>query len=476
MRNFELNTIILLYPRVFIFIVLLFRFELKIKNKIRKPFWFRYKVQCAYSKLDLKRNKKKEHGIMNNAIKYNIDIDELISKIKILANIELDDSEQISRTSLSSGDIAARKQIIKWMKIAGLSVGIDKIGNIFGMRKGEKNLPPVMFGSHIDTVINAGKYDGVYGVIAGLEVINTLNKYNIETKRPLCLSVFTNEEGIRYTPDMLGSLVYVGGISVEDAHKIRGIDGTVLGKELKNNNFLGDLKCGSIKPYAFIELHVEQGPILDNEKINIGAVENLLGISWQEITIHGQANHAGTTPMNVRFDAGLAASKINCFVRKIAVDIGGQQRSTVGCMKYRPDVINVIPEKVTMTVDLRNDCNVLLMKAEKMLDDYIGDISKNNSIEIIQKQLVRFDPVIYDSNIVDIIETIAKELGLTTKRMTSGAGHDAQMMSRICPSAMIFVPSVNGISHNPDEYTTKKDLLAGVNVLAETVLKLTNRS
>ena len=403
-----------------------------------------------------------------------ININEVVDKLNTLANIGKNKSGHVSRTALSKADIAARKQIIDWMNDAGLDVKIDEIGNIFGIRKGKKDISPVMFGSHIDTVINAGKFDGCFGVIAGLEVINTFNKFNIETKRPMALAVFTNEEGIRYTPDMLGSFVYVNGMTVEAAHKIKGIDNSILGDELKKNGFLGDLKCGSIKPHAFIELHVEQGPILDSTNTNIGAVEKLLGISWQEIKITGQANHAGTTPINLRYDAGLTASKINCYVRKIAEDIGGEQRATVGCTKYYPDVINVIPEKVIMTVDLRNDNNESLLEAEKMLDDYIVELKKEFSVEISQERLARFNPVIYDSNIVKTIEDSAIELGFTTKRMTSGAGHDAQMMSRICPAAMIFVPSIDGISHNPEEFTKEEDLLAGVNVLSDVVLKLTN--
>ena len=401
-----------------------------------------------------------------------IDLQELKNKIDFLANLQKDN---ISRTALSSADIKARKQLISWMKKAGLEVKIDEIGNIFGIRAGINiDLNPVMFGSHIDTVINAGKFDGVYGVISGLEIINCLNKNNISTERSLVLGIFTNEEGARYIPDMMGSLVYVEGLNIEDAYKIRGVDETILGEELKKTDFAGDMKCGSIKPSAFIELHVEQGPILDKENIEIGVVENLLGISWQEITIFGQANHAGTTPMNMRYDAGLAAAEVNCFTRKLANEIGGQQRATIGSMKYYPNVINVIPEKVSMTVDLRNDNNDLLLRAEKMLDDFIINLQGKMNIKIAQKRLARFEPVVYNTEIANLINTSAKELELTTKRMTSGAGHDAQMMSRICPTAMIFVPSQDGISHNPDEFTKDKDLLNGANVLLKTILKLSS--
>jgi beta-ureidopropionase / N-carbamoyl-L-amino-acid hydrolase len=408
-------------------------------------------------------------------MRYIIDINEILNKIEIVANITKNEHCKISRTALSVGDIAARKQIITWMNDAGLKVEVDEIGNIFGTRKGKKDLAPIMFGSHIDTVKNAGKYDGVYGVIAGLELINCFNKFGIETNHPLVLGVFTNEEGIRYTPDMLGSLVYAGGMPVEEAYVIEGIDGSIFGEELKRTGFLGKLKCGSIKPCAFIELHVEQGPILDSENIAIGVVEHLLGISWQEITINGQANHAGTTPMSMRKDAGYIASKINCFVHKIADDLGGEQRATIGKMNYYPDVINVIPEKVVMSVDLRNDSNELLINAETMLNDFIKEISVENNMQIIQKRLARFEPVTYDSGIADIINRSAVNLGYSTKRMTSGAGHDAQMMSRICPAAMIFIPSINGISHNPEEMSKKEDLLAGVEVLAESVLNISNQ-
>lgn len=363
---------------------------------------------------------------------------------------------------------------IDYMKEAGLEVVIDRIGNIFGIWSSpdNENKDPVVVGSHIDTVINAGIYDGSYGVISGIELIKVLKEQEFTPLRPIAVAAFTNEEGVRYQPDMMGSLVYSGNFSVDEAIKTVGTDGTVLGEELEKIGYAGTKEPGFLQPHAYVELHVEQGPILDNINKPIGAVENLQGISWQEITIEGEANHAGTTPMAMRKDAGQAAARVITFLQDRANNSKGNTVATVGCIDFKPDAINVIPSSATFTVDLRDANEERLKKEESALKDYLKELAATECVKISSERLVRFEPVIFDKNIVKLVESAANKRGLKSKQITSGAGHDAQMMARICPAAMIFVPSIDGISHNPKEFTREGDLMAGSNVLLDVVAKL----
>ena len=353
-----------------------------------------------------------------------------------------------------------------------LEVRVDRVGNIFGLRKGRQDLPPVMTGSHIDTVATGGRLDGNYGVLAGLEVVQTLNEAAVTTQRPLVVAVFMNEEGVRYQPDMLGSLVYAGGLSVEEAHAVKGIDGSTLGPELERIGYAGDMQPGAIVPKAFVELHIEQGPILDAEGESLAAVSHLQGISWQEVTIQGVSNHAGTTPMRLRRDAGYAAGRLLCFVHDLAKDLGGTQVGTVGCVHLAPNLVNVIPREAVVTVDLRNTDESILQEAERRLEAFLADLARAENLAIQTRRLCRFEPVVFDEQVVRVIEASAGDLGLSVRRMTSGAGQDAQMMARICPAAMIFVPSIDGISHNPAESTRTEHLELGANVLLHSLLRL----
>lgn len=327
-----------------------------------------------------------------------------------------------------------------------------------------------MVGSHIDTVINAGQYDGCLGVIGGIEVIQTLKEAGYQTAKPVVVAAFTNEEGVRYSPDMMGSLVYAGGLPVDEVLATVGTDGTVLGEELKRIGYEGTVEPGFLQPEAFLELHIEQGPILDVEGVKIGAVENLQGIHWQRVTIEGTANHAGTTPTHLRSDAGLAAAKVNVFLRELVEKSGGV--ATVGCVELEPNAINVIPSKAIFTVDLRNPDKAKLEADEKALSGYLAELEKADKVRITTERLTEFDPVLFDEGIVKKVEQAAKARGLSSRRMTSGAGQDAQMMARICPTAMIFVPSIQGISHNPAEYTKDEDVIAGANVFLDVVSEL----
>lgn len=398
----------------------------------------------------------------------------LIGSLQKLGQIGHDHDSKRTRLAATDADKAGRDQLIVWMKEAGLKVEIDRIGNIFGIWYTSENRQedPILLGSHIDTVIDAGMYDGSYGVLAGLEVINSLQENGFVPIRPIGVAAFTNEEGVRFQPDMMGSLVYAGGLSVEDALKSVGTDGTLLGEELERIGYAGTREPGFLKPHTYIELHIEQGPILDKLEIQIGAVENLQGISWQRITIEGVANHAGTTPTEMRRDAGLAAARVIAYLHDRAVASNGQTVATVGTISFKPNAINVVPSLATFTVDLRNPDEQRLQEEERALANYLKELGASAEVTISSEQLVRFSPVSFDEKIVKLIEESASKQQLQSKRMTSGAGHDAQMMARICPTAMIFVPSIDGISHNPKEYTKDIDLIAGANVLLDVVSTL----
>ncbi|MBT2701139.1 Zn-dependent hydrolase [Bacillus sp. ISL-40] len=404
-------------------------------------------------------------------LKLSINSERLLNRLKELGRIGLDNDNKRTRLAASDADKAGRDQLVTWMKEAGLEIEIDRIGNIFGIwyGTGNRNEAPIMLGSHIDTVINAGMYDGCYGVLSGLEVINTLQEQGFIPIRPIAVAAFTNEEGVRYQPDMMGSLVYAGGLTVDDALKSAGTDGILLGEELERIGYSGTKEPGFLKPYAYIELHVEQGPILDKGGIPIGAVENLQGISWQRITIEGVANHAGTTPTDMRRDAGLAAARVITYLRDRANASDGQTVATVGTIEFKPNAVNVIPSLATFTVDLRNPNEQKLQEEEQALANYLKELAASEEVLITSEQLVHFNPVTFDQTIVKLVEQAASGRGLQSRRMTSGAGHDAQMMARICPAAMIFVPSIDGISHNPKEYTKDTDLAAGTNVLLDVV-------
>lgn len=400
----------------------------------------------------------------------------LLQQLQTLAEIGRTDTGACCRLALTHEDKQGRDLVIHWMKELGMTVSIDAIGNIFGLRAGARpELAPVMTGSHIDTVRTGGAYDGNYGVLAGLEVVATLNEAQQITERSLVVAVFTNEEGARFAPDMLGSLVYVGGMNLEEALNIKAIDGARLGDELERIGYQGTAPMGIHQPHAFVELHIEQGPLLDIEGIKIGAVENLQGISWQELTITGQSNHAGTTPMHLRHDAGYAASAVSNFVRDLTRSMGGNQVGTVGHVVLTPNLINVIAARATITVDLRNTDEALLQQAERALNDFLESLSDSEGVTITSRRLARFEPVEFDAALATRIAHHAQNLGLSHCRMTSGAGHDAQMLARICPTAMIFVPSVGGISHNPAEHTEPEDLIAGANVLLATLTELANQ-
>lgn len=406
---------------------------------------------------------------------FNINQDRLIERLEQLARVGALEGGGVSRLTFTDADRQARDLLVAWMTELSLEVQIDRVGNIFGIRPGETDQSPVMFGSHIDTVTVAGRFDGSYGVLAALECIQILNERQIKTRRPLAVAAFTNEEGVRYTPGMLGSAVYVGDLSVEQALEGRGFDCSRFGDELQRIGYNGTLDPGIIKPFAYLELHIEQGPLLDMARIPIGVVDAVVGITWLEVTVMGAANHAGTTPTDLRHDAGLTAAKMITHLREIATSLGGNQRATCGMISFQPNAINVIPGKAVFTVDLRNSDGKALKQAEAMLLAYAKKVESEDGLSVDIRALEHVQPVQFHPLAVEAVEQAAQGLGLSYQRMVSGAGHDAQLMAHACPAAMIFVPSREGISHNPEEFTPPEDLAQGADVLLNAVLDLANR-
>ncbi len=396
----------------------------------------------------------------------------LASRLERLAEVGARPDGGVNRLALTEADGQGRDLVAGWMRDLGLAVTVDAIGNVVGVRRGLEDGAPVMMGSHIDTVETGGRYDGALGVLAGLEVLETLDDAGVVTRRPLAVAFFTNEEGARFQPDMFGSLVFTGELPLEAALATVGVDGAVAGEALRRIGYAGEAPVGRPNVHAYVELHVEQGPTLEAEGFAIGAVEGVQGISWTELTLTGQSNHAGTTPMRMRRDAGYVAAEIAAFARRIAQDIGGNQVATVGALTLTPNLVNVVAEKAVLTVDLRNTDNERLMEAERRLAAFVAKTAAAEGVTVETRSLARFDPVVFSAPLVQRVETIAHEFELKVKRLPSGAGHDAQILAAVCPASMIFVPSAGGVSHNIAEYTAPDQCAAGADVLLRLVTEL----
>jgi len=389
-----------------------------------------------------------------------INLDRLVKSIEDLAEIGAIDGGGVCRMALSDEDRQGRDLVVSWMHELGLDVTIDQIGNVIGIRTGLESGKPVMTGSHIDTVASGGRYDGNLGVLAGLEVIATLNDAKIKTRKPIGVGFFTNEEGSRFAPDMMGSGVHQGAFDVISMLNVVDIDGARVGDELEKIGYAGGTLTGKFRADSFVELHVEQGPILELEDYEIGAVEGVQGISWNEYRISGTANHAGTTPMRLRHDAGYVAAAISVEARRLANEMGANQIGTVGVTKLNPGLINVIAKEALITVDLRNTDEQKLQQAEYAITSFIEQICKAEGVTCSSRTLARFEPVSFDKDMVSLVSQIASTLG-----------HDAQMFAPNCPTAMIFVPSRKGISHNVAEFTEPRHLQAGADVLLQILLQ-----
>jgi N-carbamoyl-L-amino-acid hydrolase len=399
-----------------------------------------------------------------------IDIDRLMRRLTELGSIGALEGGGVCRLALTDEDRQGRDLVVRWMRELDLEVSVDRIGNVVGIRQGTESGRPVTTGSHIDTVATGGLYDGNLGVLAGLEVISVLNDAGIETRRPVAIGFFTNEEGARFQPDMMGSGVNQGALDLDEMLSVEGIDGSLVSDDLKAIGYAGDAAVGGFRAHSFIELHVEQGPLMEEEGMTIGAVTGVQGISWTEYRIDGVSNHAGTTPMRLRHDAGYVAAAIAVEARALAAELGGDQVATVGVTELKPNLVNVIANQALVTVDLRNTDEELLRRAEVRMADFVRKTAAREGVTVKERTLARFAPVNFAPEMIDLVESTAKVLGHPVCRMPSGAGHDAQMFAPNCPTAMIFVPSKDGISHNIREHTDAADIQAGANVLLQTIL------
>lgn len=416
---------------------------------------------------------------MNTAPNLKIRPQRLAASLAALGKVGALEGGGVNRLALTDADRLGRDWTVARMRELGMTVTIDAIGNVIAVYAGTEDLPPVMTGSHIDTVRTGGLYDGNYGVLAGLEVVATLRDAGVRLRRPVAVAFFTNEEGARFQPDMMGSLVYVGGLPLAQALATRATDdargGPTVGEELQRIGYQGPVAVGFPVVDSFVELHIEQGPVLHQKGLQIGVVEGVQGISWTEFTIQGMSNHAGTTPMALRHDAGVVAVRIAAFVHDMALRYGGRQLATVGSIQLSPNLINVIAQRAVFTVDLRNTDEQLLARAEAEVHEFATQCAAAQGVSCSHRRLARFEPVAFDSMVINLIEQETQALSLSALRLPSGAGHDAQMLARVCPTGMIFVPSVNGLSHNVNEFTESDDLAQGVQVLLHVLVRLAQR-
>jgi N-carbamoyl-L-amino-acid hydrolase len=367
--------------------------------------------------------------------------------------------------ALTDDDRRGRDLLVGWMRQAGLTVTVDQMGNIFGVRPGTESLPPVFMGSHADSVPSGGKYDGQLGVLCALETIRTLIDARARTRHPVGMIVFTNEEGARFQPAMIASGVMAGKIPLEDAYNARDRDGLRLVDELERIGYLGAEPCVPRPMRAYLELHIEQGPILEEEEIPLGVVEGIVAISWSRITFHGVQDHAGPTPMRIRHDALVAAAEVVGGVRGIARKIGGNLVATVGRLDVTPNIPNAIPGRVGFSVDLRDPAESTIDRALSMLDRVVRAAARREGVRAEVEHYWRVPRTRFDREVVDAVEAAAVTLGCGHRRILSGAGHDAQYMAAIAPTGMIFVPSRAGRSHCEEEFTALDDIEHGANAL-----------
>ncbi|OZI56196.1 Zn-dependent hydrolase [Bordetella genomosp. 4] len=398
--------------------------------------------------------------------------DRLWNSLMELAQIGATDKGGVCRLALTDLDRQGRDLVSSWARELGCTVRVDAIGNIFMRRAGLRDdLPPVMTGSHIDTQPTGGKFDGNYGVLSGIEVLRTLHDHGIETEAPVEVVVWTNEEGSRFVPVMMGSGVYAGAFTLAHALNAVDRDGVSVRQALNDIGYAGPDPVGGRDVAAYFEAHIEQGPILEAKNITIGAVEGALGQRWYDIVITGQEAHAGPTPMELRRDALLVAADVIRAVNRIALDHAPHGRGTVGCLDNFPNSRNVIPGRVSLTVDMRAADDATLDSMAAALARTVQDLAIPGKIEIESKEVVYFPPQPFEPRLVQAIRDGAATLGLDHLDVISGAGHDAVYMARVTPTAMIFVPCKDGISHNEIEDAQPDHLEAGCNVLLHAMLR-----
>jgi len=401
-----------------------------------------------------------------------IDSDRLWGSLMELAKIGATAKGGVRRLALSELDGQARDLFMRWCKDAGCSVSVDGIGNIFARRPGKNDrLPPIITGSHIDTQPSGGKFDGNYGVMAGLEVVRTLNDHGVQTEAPVEVAVWTNEEGSRFTPVMMGSGVFIGAFPLESTLQRADLEGVTVGQALKSIGYAGDAPIGGRPVGAYFEAHIEQGPILEDTNNVLGVVIGALGLRWYDVVVSGQDAHAGPTPMRLRRDALVAASKMVAEINALAYRYQPDGRATVGFMQVKPNSRNVIPGEVRFSVDLRHADDAMLEQMESGMRALCERLARAGNTSVTVERVANYPACKFDGACVSAVREAARKLGLRHMDIVSGAGHDAIFMARVAPTSMIFVPCEGGVSHNETENAKPEDLAAGCNVLLNVILE-----
>ena len=397
--------------------------------------------------------------------------DRLWGSLMTLARIGATPKGGVARLALTDLDRQGRDLVVQWARELGMSVTVDRIGNIFMRRAGRNpGLPPVMTGSHIDTQPTGGKFDGNYGVLAGLEVVRTLNDHGIETEAPIEVAVWTNEEGSRFVPVMMGSGVFAGAFTLEHAYAATDTQGRTVREELQAIGYLGDEEPGQHPIGSYFEAHIEQGPVLEDAQVTIGVVQGVLGQRWFDCVVHGMEAHAGPTPMGLRRDALQVATQIMQEVVAIAHRHAPHGRGTVGMVQVHPNSRNVIPGRVMFSIDFRNQTDA---SVEAMADEvraFIRSVSQRSGLQVDLQQVVSFTAQQFHPSCVQAVRDAATHLGLSHMPVVSGAGHDAVYAAKLAPAAMIFIPCKDGISHNEIEDALPEHITAGCNVLLHAML------
>ena len=389
-----------------------------------------------------------------------------------LARIGATDKGGVKRLALTDLDRQGRDLVVQWAKAEGLAVTVDKIGNVFMRREGANpDLPPVVTGSHIDTQPTGGKFDGNYGVLAGLEVVRTLNERGIRTEAPIEVAFWTNEEGSRFVPVMMGSGVFCGAFSLETAYAARDVEGKSVGEELERIGYRGDETPGIHPIGAYFEAHIEQGPVLEDANKVIGVVPAVMGLSWYDCTVTGMEAHAGPTPMHLRRDALQVATTIMQETVAIANRYPPYGRGTVGMVQVFPNSRNVIPGQVKFSIDLRNVTDELLNTMHGEIEAFVERTRRETGLTIDLQRVSYYPPCPFHPDCVGAVRAATEKLGYSTMDVVSGAGHDAIYVARLAPAGMIFVPCKDGISHNEIEDAQPGHLEAGCNVLLHAMLE-----
>ena len=377
------------------------------------------------------------------------------------------------RLALTREDKMGRDLFVRWAKEAGCAVSVDQVGNVYARRGGQDpDLPAIATGSHLDTQPHGGRFDGIYGVLAGLEVVRTLNDNNVRTQKPVDVIVWTNEEAARFPPPLTGSQVFAGKLKTEDVHRTPTSDGATVIDDLTNIGYYGSEIPGSRKLDAFIEAHIEQGPVLEKEAKTVGVVDCVQGAFAAEVTLTGEDGHAGTVQLDMRRDACLGAAEMIVWLNRLATDTDDLAKMTVGILKINPNSMSTIPGQAYFTVDCRHPDRATLESLRARVESGLAEIAARRALGFEFRIMLEKQPVKFDQNIVSIVERATKNLAYPYKRMLSGAGHDAMNIAELAPTAMIFIPCRNGISHNEAEYASSHDVAAGANVLLHSMIEL----